>query len=128
VTFLARKTRQAVEAAAATGCAPGALEDLRRYMWDILINATPVGSASAPDETPVPADAHRRGTVVMDMVYDPVETRLLREARAAGCTTIDGLEMLLAQAAAQFETWTGLEAPADAMREAVGRLGQEQEA
>ena len=128
VTLLARNPKQAVEAAAATGCAPGALEDLRRYMWDVLINATPVGSASAPDETPVAASLHRRGTVVLDMVYDPLETRFLREARAAGCTTIDGLEMLLAQAVAQFETWTGLEAPADAMREAAARMAQEQEA
>ena len=45
------------------------------------------------------------------MVYDPLETRLLREARAAGCTIIDGLEMLLAQAVAQFETWTGRRRP-----------------
>jgi shikimate 5-dehydrogenase len=45
------------------------------------------------------------------MIYDPLETRFLREARAAGSKTIDGLQMLLAQAVAQFETWTGLEAP-----------------
>jgi 3-dehydroquinate dehydratase/shikimate dehydrogenase len=128
VTLLARKPLQAVEAAAATGCAPGALEDLPRHVWDILVNATPVGSASAPDETPVPERLHRRGTVVLDMVYDPLETRLLREAQAAGCKIIDGLEMLLAQAAAQFETWTGLEAPVEAMREAAVRIAQEQEA
>jgi shikimate dehydrogenase len=58
--------------------------------------------------------------VVLDMVYDPSETRLLREARAAGCTVIDGREMLVAQAAAQFETWTGLEAPLEVMRAAAG--------
>ena len=61
------------------------------------------------------------------MVYDPLETRFLREAQAAGCTTIDGLEMLLAQAVAQFETWTGLEAPVDAMKSAALFLAQEQE-
>jgi shikimate dehydrogenase len=61
------------------------------------------------------------------MVYDPLETRLLREAQAAGCRIIDGLEMLLAQAAVQFETWTGLEAPADAMKAAALFLVQEQD-
>jgi 3-dehydroquinate dehydratase/shikimate dehydrogenase len=128
VTLLARNPRQAAEAAAAVGCAHGALADLARHGWDILINATPVGSAAGPAESPVPAKLHRRGTVVLDMVYDPVETRLLREARAAGCTGIDGLEMLLAQAVAQFETWTGLEAPVEAMRAAAVRIAQEQEA
>jgi shikimate dehydrogenase len=62
------------------------------------------------------------------MVYDPLETRMLREARAKGCATVDGLEMLLAQAVAQFETWTGLEAPVEAMRTAAARIAQEQEA
>ena len=55
----------------------------------------------------------------MDMVYAPRETRLLREARERGCTVIDGLEMLLAQAAAQFELWTGRGAPVAAMHEAL---------
>jgi shikimate dehydrogenase len=60
------------------------------------------------------------------MVYDPLETRLLREARAAGCTIIDGLEMLVAQAVAQFETWTGVEAPVDVMRKAALFIAQAQ--
>jgi 3-dehydroquinate dehydratase/shikimate dehydrogenase len=128
VTLLARRPQQAVEAAAAVGCAPGELSDLPRHVWDILINATPVGSAAATAETPVPAKLLRRGTTVLDMVYDPLETRLLREARAAGCTIVDGLEMLLAQAVVQFETWTGLEAPVKAMRAAAARIAQEQEA
>ncbi len=61
------------------------------------------------------------------MVYDPLETRLLAEARAAGCAVIDGLEMLLAQAVAQFETWTGTEAPAEVMRAAVRTTAAERE-
>ncbi len=126
VTLLARKSRQAAESAAAVGCAHGALADLPRQAWDILINATPVGSAAAATETPVPETFHRPGTIVLDMVYDPLETRLLREARAAGCTTIDGLEMLLAQAVPQFEVWTGLEAPLDAMKAAAERIAREQ--
>jgi len=128
VMLLARNRRQAAEAASATGCTHGALSDLGRHEWDILINATPVGSAAAPDETPVPASLHQRGSLVLDMVYDPLETRMLREARAKGCATVDGLEMLLAQAVAQFETWTGQEAPVEVMRTAAARIAQEQEA
>jgi shikimate dehydrogenase len=52
----------------------------------------------------------------MDIVYNPLETRLLREAKTAGCRTIRGLEMFLNQAVAQFELWTQQPAPADAMR------------
>ncbi len=66
--------------------------------------------------------------MVLDMVYDPLETRFLREAQAAGCTIIDGLEMLLCQAVTQFEAWTGLEAPVDVMKSTALFLAQEQEA
>jgi 3-dehydroquinate dehydratase/shikimate dehydrogenase len=128
VTLAARNPRQAAEAAAAVGCDQAALADLPRQAWDVLINATPVGSAAAPDETPVPQALHRPGSIVLDMVYDPLDTRLLREARAAGCAIIDGLEMLLAQAVAQFETWTGLEAPVEAMTAAAVRIAREQRA
>jgi len=127
VTLLARDPRQAEEVAAALGCASGALADAGQHPWDVLINATPVGSRASADQAPLPADRHRKGTVVLDMVYDPLETRFLREAQAADCRIIDGLEMLLAQAVAQFETWTGLEAPADLMKSTALYLAQEQE-
>jgi shikimate 5-dehydrogenase len=67
----------------------------------------------------------RPGAVVFDMVYEPRETRLMREARTLGCTVIGGLEMLVAQAVPQFETWTGLEAPVEAMQQAAEAQGQE---
>ena len=120
VMVLARDPAQAAAVGAAVGCDWGRLDELGFRDWDVLVNATPVGSAAAPDETPVPADHLRPGRVVLDMVYDPSETRLLREARAAGCRVIDGREMLVAQAAAQFETWTGLAAPLEVMRSAAG--------
>jgi shikimate dehydrogenase len=69
---------------------------------------------------------HRRGTVVFDMVYEPLRTPLLRDAEGAGCITIDGLQMLVAQGAAQFEAWTGRKAPAEAMLKAA--LEQQSEA
>jgi 3-dehydroquinate dehydratase / shikimate dehydrogenase len=119
VAVAARNVAQAAAVAKEVGCGHGALSDLGKVKWDVLINATPVGSASIPGRSPVPASVHRRGTVVFDMVYEPLETPLLRDAARAGCTTIDGLQMLLAQAAGQFELWTGLPAPMEAMRSAA---------
>jgi shikimate dehydrogenase len=119
VTVLARDEEKATAVAHAVGCGGDALAMLADHAWDILINATPVGGVTMVHDTPVPPQLHRRGSVVLDMVYVPQETRLLREARAAGCQAIGGLEMLLAQAEGQFETWTGRKAPTDIMREAV---------
>lgn len=128
VTVLARDAAKARSVAAVVGCAHGALLDLANHPWDVLINATPVGSSACPDETPVAASLLRRGSLVFDMVYDPLETRLLREAKAAGCVIVGGIEMLIAQAVAQFETWTGLEAPLDVMKSAALFLAQAEEA
>ena len=124
VTVLARDAAKARSLAAVVGCHHGPLSDLANRPWDVLINATPVGSQASIDETPVPAELLRPNGVVFDMIYDPLETRLLREASAAGCATIGGLEMLLAQAEAQFETWTGLEAPHDVMKTEALLLAQ----
>ena len=88
--------------------------------WDLLVNATPVGTWPAVDETPVPAEALAGGRLVYDLVYNPPVTRLLREAAAAGCRTIGGLEMLVAQAERQFEWWTGRRAAAGVMAAATG--------
>jgi 3-dehydroquinate dehydratase/shikimate dehydrogenase len=74
--------------------------------WDLLVNATPVGMEPRIDETPWP-DARFDGRLVYDLVYNPPDTRLLREARAAGCESLGGLDMLVAQAEKQFELWTG---------------------
>lgn len=81
-----------------------------------LVNATSVGMIPAVEQTPVPAAVLRNFAVVMDIVYAPLATRLLREARAVGCQVIDGLAMLLYQGAAQFELWTGRDAPLEVMR------------
>ena len=84
---------------------------------DVLVNATSVGMEE--DASPVPADALHAGLAVLDAVYSPVETRLLREAAAAGATTVDGAWMLLYQGVEAFEQWTGREAPVDAMNDAL---------
>lgn len=79
----------------------------RAGSWDVLVNATPVGTYPDTDATPLPGGPFK-GELVYDLVYNPVETRLLREARSAGCQTISGLDMLVAQAELQFEWWTHL--------------------
>ncbi len=86
---------------------------------DILVNTTPVGMSPQGRETPLPGDKLKPGLVVMDIVYNPLKTRLLQEAEAAGCETIDGLSMFVHQGARQFALWTGLAAPIDIMRMAV---------
>ena len=90
---------------------------------DILVNATSVGMSPAGDKSPVPADLLRKGLVVFDVVYNPINTRLLNEAKAAGAQTISGIDMLAWQGALAFEKWTGQAAPIDLMKkEAVKML------
>lgn len=84
---------------------------------DLLVNATPVGTAS--DESPVPAELLGKDLAVLDLVYRPSPTRLVREARAAGATARGGAGVLLRQAAASFALWTGRSAPLEAMRRAL---------
>jgi 3-dehydroquinate dehydratase/shikimate dehydrogenase len=119
VTVLARRPEQAAEVAAATGCSSGSLDTLPALAWDVLVNATPLGSGALPGHSPVPDEAIRPGALVFDMVYEPRETPLLAAARTRGCVTIDGVEMLVAQAVGQFEAWAGVPAPVEAMTEAA---------
>jgi shikimate dehydrogenase len=78
------------------------------------------------DETPVPTRLLKPGLIVFDIVYNPIQTRLLKEAETAGAQTIDGLDMLAWQGAIAFEKWTGRKAPLDLMKkEAIKALGHE---
>ena len=85
--------------------------------WDLLVNATPVGTWPS-DDMPIAREAIQ-GRRVYDLVYHPRETAFLKAAQANGLETIDGLEMLVAQACRQFELWTGCEAPKDVMHAAA---------
>jgi shikimate dehydrogenase len=107
----AKTALQVEEAALDEGALRKALDDHR-----ILVHSTPLGMHPKVDGTCVPARLLHRDLAVMDIVYNPRETRLLREARAAGCRTIPGLEMFLHQAVGQFELWTGRQAPVSVMR------------
>lgn len=95
--------------------------------YDVVVNATSVGMGVTAEDgvLPLPADRLRDGQVVVDLVYDPVDTGLLLAARSAGARTVDGVGMLVHQAAHAFTLWTGLAAPVAVMdataREALRR-------
>ena len=126
---------RAVQAALADAGASAQVVDRSRWATlpallagaDLLVNATPIGTGS--DESPVPADLLRRDLTVLDLVYRPSPTRLVREARAAGATARGGAGTLLRQAAASFTLWIGQAAPIEVMRGALrAELGAESDA
>lgn len=90
---------------------------LRRSSFTLIINATPVGMDGG-DRSPVTAAEINCG-YAMDMIYNPLETAFLKMARRRGCRTISGLDMFIAQAAAQWEIWWGVRAPVRVMRAAA---------
>jgi shikimate dehydrogenase len=105
----------AVDAVPLDGAVTRALRDAT-----LLVQATTVGGGAQRGVSPVARAALHPRLFVMDMVYNPEETVLLREARAAGCPTLGGLPMLVYQGARAFEIWTGREPPLEVMRGAVG--------
>ena len=96
------------------------LEILRQSIADsaILVNGTSVGMAPKTDNTIITdTTMFHKDLFVFDVIYNPQETRLLREARAAGCKTSNGMYMLLYQGAASFELWTGQQMPVEIIKE-----------
>jgi 3-dehydroquinate dehydratase/shikimate dehydrogenase len=117
VTVHARHHGQADEIARLTSVTAAEFPPARGS-WDVLVNATSAGMYPNVDRTPIAA-ADLTGRVVYDLVYNPPATRLLREAAAAGCETIGGLEMLVGQAQEQFEWWTDVRPTAEVMSQAA---------
>jgi shikimate dehydrogenase len=95
------------------------LNDWQPNRYEILINTTSVGMHPDTDATPIPKEHLSEDMVVMDIVYNPIKTRLLREAEAKKCRTINGVSMFVFQGAQQFELWTGQKAPVEIMHQAV---------
>lgn len=90
--------------------------------FEIVVNATPLGSLGVlEDQTVATADQLRGVKLAYDLVYNPIETQFMREAKAVGCKTLGGMEMLVAQARRQFKLWTGKDAPAEVMLAAALR-------
>jgi 3-dehydroquinate dehydratase/shikimate dehydrogenase len=107
VTIFARNVDKAQPLAGRFGvnCEPLASAAFKDY--DLVVNTTPLGSGAYIDQTPVTAGQLNGVRCAYDLIYNPAETKFLREARNAGCDTIGGMEMLVAQARLQFELWTG---------------------
>jgi shikimate dehydrogenase len=101
------------------GCHFCLRRELDRIQADGLVNTTSVGMEPDSGRIPIDPEFLPDFRVVMDIVYAPLQTTLLKEAAAAGCTTIDGLAMLLYQGAVQFKIWTGNQPPQDVMRAAL---------
>jgi len=89
---------------------------------DVIINATSLGMYPRQKETPFPKKLLRKGMVVMDIVYQPLQTRLLREAKEKGCLTINGLEMLVCQGVAQLMIWIGSRPDLEQIKKDLRRL------
>ncbi|WP_101296290.1 shikimate dehydrogenase family protein [Halegenticoccus soli] len=106
-------------ASAVPGATGGGLDSLASTVpaAEVLVNATSVGMEE--ERTPVPADLLHADLSVLDAVYAPLDTRLLRDARRAGASTIDGAWMLLYQGVEAFERWTGVDAPVEEMNAAL---------
>lgn len=86
---------------------------------DVIINCTPIGMHPKEDASLVPVELFRPGQAVFDIVYNPLETRLLTDARSRGLTVISGVEMFINQAVLQFREFTGVDAPVEVMRRVV---------
>jgi 3-dehydroquinate dehydratase/shikimate dehydrogenase len=124
LTIANRTHERGVRLAADVGCACVALADAPSVPYDIFVNGTSLGMHPRVEGTPLDHRLIAPGALVFDTVYNPLETRLVREARDAGCPTVGGLEMFVNQAVEQFELWTGVPAPREAMRAVVEeRLG-----
>ena len=95
------------------------LSEVEKFDCDVLINTTPIGMTPHVDDMCLPKTMLHHNMVVMDVIYTPLRTKLLREAEKIGCVCIDGLSMFVYQGAEQFALWTGQEAPVEIMRLAV---------
>ena len=119
VTVCARRPEAARELADLAGGAIGPFPPAAGS-WDLLVNSTS-SDGDAATTSPIPGAA-LDGTLVYELLYVPAITRLMADARAAGCTAIGGLEMLVAQAEKQFEIWTGQAPPGGLFQQVAGQI------
>lgn len=124
VTILNRTLDRAQELAARFSSSggdvrAGLLSDILKYRAHLLVHTTSVGMGADAERSLVPPEYFKRGLVVFDIVYTPLENRLVREARRAECRIIPGYKMLLYQGERQFELWFKKKPRTDKMEEAV---------
>ena len=128
VTVINRTPFKGEELARDLGADFQPLSKLNKTACHILINTTPVGMMPDIDTMPVRKQDLDKTMVVMDVVYNPLKTRLLRAAEKIGCRTIDGVSMFVYQGVFQLELWTGMKAPVEVMKKAVlTALGKDDE-
>lgn len=125
VTIAARRLEQAQALVESLGTAHNRItsitwSELKAWRGDLLVNTTPLGMTPAVNTSPWPEGLPLPpGVAVYDLVYNPRETRLVREARAAGLPALTGLGMLIEQAALAFQIWTGCRSPREPLWQAV---------
>lgn len=119
VTIYNRTVKKGEKLAEEFGCKFGSLDDLPDLEAKLLINCTSVGMYPDTDQMPLPAECIKKNMIVFDTVYNPAETLLLQQAGRARAKTINGLEMFINQASAQFKIFTGQEADPKLMRKTI---------
>lgn len=119
ITILNRTVSHAEKLAKEFGCNFGSLDDFKKHDADIVIQATSAGMNN-PEGVELIGKKHiKPSMVVMEVIYSPLETKIIKDAKEAGAKTITGERMLLNQGFAAFELWTGKKAPRDVMEQAV---------
>ena len=121
VTIYNRTVEKARRLAEEFGCKYGSLNELGSMEVKLVVNATSMGMYPNVDASVLAVEQIRPGMIVMDTVYNPMETNLLRLARQAGAVVVDGVSMFINQAAGQFELFTEMPAPKEVMRKVVER-------
>jgi len=122
ITIYNRTLERAEKLSHDVKCRFESLEAIHNLDSDILINTTSIGMFPNVDQTPVSKNILKDGMVVFDAVYNPMETRLLRDAKEKGCHTVNGLSMFINQAAEQFKLWTNIDPPAELMSNVVKEI------
>lgn len=127
VSIVNRSRKRGESLAASLGCPFMPLDEIGGAKGGLLVQTTSVGMYPNIDQCAVPENILEQGMVVMDIVYVPAETRLLKLARNRGCVTISGVDMLIHQGAEQFRLWTGFDPPFASMRHALKEALLEQD-
>ena len=122
ITIFNRTIERAEKLSHDVKCKFESFEEIHQIDSDILINTTSIGMFPNVDQTPVPKNILNEGMIVFDAVYNPIETRLLRDAKEQGCHTVNGLSMFINQAAEQFRLWTDIDAPIELMTKVVKEM------
>jgi 3-dehydroquinate dehydratase/shikimate dehydrogenase len=122
ITIYNRTLERAKRLSNDVGCKFNRFEEISELNTDVLINSTSIGMFPNVEESPVPKAVLKANMVVFDAVYNPIETKLLKDAEERGCHTVNGLTMFINQAAEQFRLWTGIEPSVELMKKVAKNM------